>query len=395
MRLLTRYVLSELLKVFALSLTGLTVLIIIGGVVNEAIKQSLPPAQVLGLIPYILPDALRISIPVTLLLSATTVYGRMSGSNEIVAVKALGISPWVLIWPALAVAFLVSLVTVWLNDLAVSWGRNGAQRVVIDSVEEIAYSMLRTQKRYSSPFFAINVRQVRDRKLMNVTLSLQGRDKAPTITIRAEEAELRCDHEENVLKILLRNGKIEVEGGVSMRFPGEYEQVVPLQQASRARTVTPPPSWLPLRRIPDEIVAQQQVIEELEEEMSTLAAYQMVGGDFDELTGAAWETRETRLTAEWSQLCRLCTEPHRRWSAGFSCLCFVWVGVPMAIWLRNRDYLTSFFLCFLPILIVYYPLLIYGVDGAKGGTIPPCSVWLGNVILIAWGVYLLRKVLRY
>ena len=67
----------------------------------------------------------------------------------------------------------------------------------------------------------------------------------------------------------------------------------------------------------------------------------------------------------------------------------------MAIWLRNRDFLTSFFLCFLPILVVYYPLMIYGVDGAKGGTIPPYAVWAGNVILLVWGAYLLRKVLRY
>ena len=394
MRLLTRYVLVELLKVFLLALTALTALIIIGGVVREAVVQSLPPAQVIWLIPYILPDALRISIPVTLLLAATTVYSRMSGSNEVVAIKAVGISPWVIVWPTLFVACLISFVTVWLNDLAVSWGRNGAQRVVIESVEEIAYSMLRTQKRYSSPSFAINVRQVQGRKLIGPTVSLHAGSNSPAITIRAEEAELHCDHREEVLRITLRNGTFDVEGNVSGRFPDEREYEVPLNRASRS-TASPSASWLPLRRIPEETAKQQQIVEKLEEEMAAGAAYQMLRGDFDGLTSREWTSREARLTTERGQLCRLWTEPYRRWSAGFSCLCFVWVGVPMAIWLRNRDFLTSFFLCFVPILIVYYPLMIYGVDGAKGGTIPPYAVWAGNVILAIWGAYLLRKVLRY
>ena len=394
MRLLTRYVLAELLKVFLLSLTALTALIIIGGVVREAVVQSLPPAQVIWLIPYILPDALRISIPVTLLLAATTVYSRMSGSNEVVAIKAVGISPWVLVWPTLFVACLISFVTVWLNDLAVSWGRNGAQRVVIESVDKIAYSMLRTQKRYSSPFFAINVRQVRGRKLIGPTVSLHARGNSPAITIRAEEAELHCDHREGVLRVELTNGTFDVEGNVSGRFPDTREYEVPLTQASRSKNV-PSVSWLPLRRIPEETVKQEQIVEGLEEEMAAGATYQMLRGDFDGVTSAEWTTREARLAMERGQLCRLWTEPYRRWSAGFSCLFFVWVGVPMAIWLRNRDFLTSFFLCFLPILIVYYPLMIYGVDGAKGGTIPPYAVWAGNVILLVWGAYLLRKVVRY
>ena len=67
----------------------------------------------------------------------------------------------------------------------------------------------------------------------------------------------------------------------------------------------------------------------------------------------------------------------------------------MAIRLRNSDVLATFFVCFLPILVVYYPLLTYGVDGSKRGALPPCSVWLGNVILVVWGAWLLRRVVRY
>jgi hypothetical protein len=35
------------------------------------------------------------------------------------------------------------------------------------------------------------------------------------------------------------------------------------------------------------------------------------------------------------------------------------------------------------------------VEYAKLGRWPPQSVWLGNAVLLGWGVWLLRRVLRY
>ncbi len=395
MRILTRYVLAELAKVFLLSLTALTVMMVVVGMVREALMQNLPLGQVARLIPYILPDALRIALPATILLAATSVYGRMSGSNEVVAAKSLGISPVALLWPAMAAAFLLSLVTVWLNDLAVSWGRNGAQRVVVEAVEEIAYSMLKAQRRYSSPRFSINVRDVVDRKLIGPTVTIPARGNTPNVMIRAEEAELHSDQDAKVLKITLRNGTAEVDGVVTVQFPDEYEQEIPLRDASRAKNVSTLPSWTALRLIPEQKSEQLEAIEQHENEMAARAAYQMLCGDFEGLTGREWETRVAVRESQRQRLYRLMLEPHRRWSAGFSCLCFAWVGAPMAILRRRSEALTSFFLCFLPVLIVYYPLLMYGIDGAKNGTIPPQAVWAGNVLLIGWGAWLLRKVMRY
>jgi len=395
MRILTRYVLAELVKMFLVSLAALTGLMIVVGVVREAAAQNLPLGQVVRLLPYILPDALRFSMPATLLLATTTVYGRMSGSNEIVAAKALGISPMALVAPALVLSFLVSLVTVWLNDVAVSWGRNGARRVVVEAAEDIAYSMLRAQKSYSSNRFSINVKRVEGRRLIRPTLTLEARGRTPAMTFTAEEAELQSDRREGVLRIFLQNSTMHIDGKMTVQYPGFYEREIPLHDASRANTSTGVPSWLSLQVIPRETELQREEIERTEQEMAARAAYQMLSGDLPALQGPDWEQRAKDYRGMWNRLHRLETEPHRRWSAGFTCLCFVWVGVPMAIRLRNRDFLTSFFLCFLPILIVYYPLLAYGVDGAKNGTIPPQSVWAGNVLLGLWGLWVLRKVIRY
>jgi len=121
----------------------------------------------------------------------------------------------------------------------------------------------------------------------------------------------------------------------------------------------------------------------------------MLCGDFQDLAAPQWDNNAYDLRFVQGQLYRLQTEPHRRFSAGFSCLCFAFIGAPMAIRRRKSDFLTIFFLCFLPILTIYYPLLVYGVDAAKSGSIPPYAVWTGNILLLAWGAWMMRRVIRY
>jgi lipopolysaccharide export system permease protein len=137
MRILTRYVVFDLLKVFSLILTGLTLMIFIGLIGKEAVDKGLGLGPLLRMTPYLLPQAMQFAVPGTMLLATTYVYGRLSSHNEIVAIKALGISPMVLIWPTFILATLVSLAGVYINNLAVSWGTRGVQRVFVESIEDV------------------------------------------------------------------------------------------------------------------------------------------------------------------------------------------------------------------------------------------------------------------
>ena len=395
MRTLPRYVLFEFLKVLIISLVAATALMIIVGVMREAVRQGLGMAQIIQLIPYVLPDALRFAVPGTTLFAACCVFGRLSGSNEIVAIKSLGISPMTLVMPVLVCSCLISLVALCLNDVAVSWGRAGVRRVVVEAVEEIAYSMLRSNRRYSTSRLAINVIRVEGRRLIGPTFSLQASGDAPPLTMTAEYGELRTNPEENTLTVIMHNGTLEMGSGYKITFPDTIERVISLPDATNSKIDATGPSQLPLSVIPSEAIAQAKRIDELQQQLAADAAYQMMTGDFDELTSEQWSRAQDNLSHQRYRLHRLHTEPHRRWANGFSCLCFVLVGAPLAIRLRNADFLTSFFLCFLPILLMYYPLMAYGVDRAKSGALPPWTVWLGNLILVLFGAWQMRRVLRY
>jgi lipopolysaccharide export system permease protein len=393
MRILTRYVLFELIKVFLIALTGMTLFMVLVGVVREAYSQGLGLKQILLLIPYILPDSLRFAVPGTILFATCSVYGRMASTNEVVAVKAQGISPWTILWPTFVFAFLLSLVAVWLNDVASGWGREGAKRVVIESVEEIVYSRLTQQRSYSSRSFSINVKSVEGRKLVEPTFTFAASEDSPTVRINCNWAELKSDLIANTLTLVCHDGTVDI-GESRATFPDMIERVIPLDEASK-RGGRMSPADIPMNRIPQETQIQQTQIETLTETLALKAGDQMIAGDFATLRSPRWVQEEIDLGHEKERLFRLLAEPARRWANGFSCLFFVLIGAPMAIRMRNADFLTSFFACFCPILVVYYPLLIFGVDQAKRGSLPGSAVWMGNVMLALFGAWLMRRVIRY
>jgi lipopolysaccharide export system permease protein len=393
MRLLTRYLLREIGQVFLVTLVALTTLMILIGAVQQAVAQGLGATQILQLLPYLLPNALLFAVPGTILFAVSSVYGRMSALNEITALKSLGISPIVVLWPALLLSVLLSFTTVWLNDLAMSWGYQGVQRVVINGLEDIAYGMLKSQKSFSRPAFSVMVKGVEGRKLIKPIFSLPSPDGSGTYTARADWAELKSNSGSGKLTVELFNSTIEAPGQYAA-FPNE-KIVREVEIAPKSGHSDSAPAHLALWQFPEATVNQYRLIEEHEERMAAESGLQLITADFDSLSGKGWADGADRLQHLKWQLYRMQTEPPRRWANGFSCLCFALVGATMAIRLRNSDALTSFFLCFGPILLFYYPLLALGTDRAKAGAISPYCVWLANVALVVWGLWLLRRVIRY
>jgi lipopolysaccharide export system permease protein len=394
MRKITRYVVLEFLKVFVVTLAAMSLMLVFGVVGLQAYKEGLSMTNVLRMLPFALPIALLYAIPGTTLFAACSVYGRMASMNEVVAIKSLGISPLTLIWPVCVVACLLSITVVWLNDVAVSWGRRGAERVIFESLEQIAYGMLRTQRSYACKYFSIHVEGVDGENLIHPMMTWHGSADQPDMVISAERAVLKCDPTKSQLRIYLSNGEVSFGENRQMFFPDTQVIDLPLWTAMRGGGQNTRPQDTALRHIPAAIKDQLAKIEQLERSMAAEAAYQMMTGDLRGLAEEQWQQRHSQLRDSRSRLFRLHTEPWRRWANGFSCLAFVLVGAPLSVRMRNSDVWTSFALCFVPVLIVYYPLLVYGVKFSKTGELPPCSVWLGNLVFAAVGVWLIRKVLR-
>jgi len=77
------------------------------------------------------------------------------------------------------------------------------------------------------------------------------------------------------------------------------------------------------------------------------------------------------------------------------CFCFIVVGCPIGIMFSRGDYLGAFITCFLPIVLVYYPLLLAGTNMAKEGRYNEVVlVFAADVVIALCGLPLFRSLLK-
>ncbi len=179
-----------------------------------------------------------------------------------------------------------------------------------------------------------------------------------------------------------------------MVFEGEQKFEFQMRSPQEIAKLTGNPTHLYLSQIGGEIKKQKIDLRQMQQDHAIRACSQMITGDLVGLTNADWTQRLELQDESKHRLKRLHVVPHRRWASGFSCLAFVLVGIPVAIRLKTANYATTFGICFLPILLFYYPLFMFGLNNAKMGTLPPQAAWFGNLACLLAGSFMLYREFR-
>ena len=112
MKILRKYLIREIIVMFLFSLTIFTFTLVIGNIIKLAelvINRGVDIKLVGRLFLYLIPFLLSYTIPMSMLTSVLLVFGRLSGDNEIIAIRASGINIYRLSVPLLMVGLLFSL----------------------------------------------------------------------------------------------------------------------------------------------------------------------------------------------------------------------------------------------------------------------------------------------
>ena len=224
------------------------------------------------------------------------------------------------------------------------------------------------------------------RTLIQPAITIFDRPGQPKVTLTAEKAELKTDMKTRQLMISCYNSEIGIEGEkgaleASILHPDVMEQSVPIVIPGRDPYNR---DWVAMGEIPDRVAELETRVRQLKELR-----------DAKKALGDSVSSEDTEIALWQSKIPRLRAEPYRRWSNGFTCLCFAMLGTPVAMLWRHADVLKNFFVCFLPILTIYYPLLMFSDDLSTSGKLWPISFWMGNVLLFCVAILLLRKVIRH
>jgi lipopolysaccharide export system permease protein len=414
--ILQRYVTGEVFRSFFMALLTITIVFVLFIVMTMGTQFSLSPREMLQLIPYTIPGSMPYTVPVSLLFAVTVVYGRLAGDNEIIAVKTAGVSAWTVLRPALAFGLILSVGMMYASNGPIPTANVMMQKVFFKSFEDIFYRYLKRDREFNRADwpFSIKVRDVKDHVLIEPTfkhrpekpppgqrpaLPKAGEPEEPIFfdqVVQAKEATIAFDIEHDEARVRLVGADIQQGGGNgrSMVF-NDTEFILPL---------SPDFKKTPMKRINeitnDEMIVEQRkfraLINDERKRQSAAAAMFIASGRLELVNWKEFQASFTEYAWWQQQWNSFETERRQRTAMAWGSFFFVLLGAPVGIRFARRDFLSAFISCFVPIILIYYPLMMGGANLSRGGFVNPIySLWAGNFVLLVLTGLVLRPVIKH
>jgi lipopolysaccharide export system permease protein len=393
---LQRAIAWELLKVFTLTITVVTGILVLVGMVSEAAEYGLTPAELLATIPLIIPNFMPYTIPAATLFSSCLVYGRLASDNEIVALRAAGVHLFCIVWPAILLGIGATAVTACLYYDVIPTSQYLLRTRWLQAAEDLFYRMLQNRMHGDLPGlgYKVWVRDVHGRELIDVIFKRPGPQGRYDVVGHAQSADLSIDAEHNQLLVHLKKG--EIIDVVRETQIGFTERTLPLRLPDQFLALSKGRGFRELT-IPELVGHREKALNQLAQLDAALN-----GGPNGEARGDA-EACETPPRADlersrnWFRYDLRSTEIQLsiRPAVAFSCFGFMLVGCPVGVWVRRKDYLSTFVACFIPTIGIYYPFLLRGIQLSERGRANPfVALWVGDIVLLAAGLVMVARLVR-
>jgi lipopolysaccharide export system permease protein len=373
---------------------GITGILLMAGIIAEASQQGLGPGQILAAIPLLIPSTLPYTIPATTLFATCVVYGRLAADNEILAIKSAGVNLLMVVKPGMVLGLAMSAATLGLYYQVIPYTHRLLRALVYNDAEEFLYAILKKHGSisYSQMPYQMYVQSVRGRKLVMPVIKHRDAQGKTDLVATGDEAELRVDTARHLLLVDMTNCTATAADGsraffesrtFDVEMPGDFGS----EKDRRPRDMTWP-----------EILQRRT---EMDEEMEKLGALISLSTAQMLLTDVPWDFPQhiqqlnEKMDNYRLQRVALDVELLMRPALGIGCLFFILVGCPVGIWLSRSDFLSSFITCFLPIVFVYYPLILCGTGIAKEGRLPAVPLVFGaDAAVGAMGLVLFVRLLK-
>jgi lipopolysaccharide export system permease protein len=401
--ILPRYIIGQVLKAFTLALLTLSSVIVLFTLIAKAAELGATPGDIARLVPLIVPGTLPYTIPVALLFAVSVVYGRVASDNEVVAVKAAGLGAMTVLWPSLWLGLALSVTLFVLSGEFIPRANHAAKVAVFRNLEDAFYKLLKKEREWPNkdwPFF-IRVKDVEDKTLIGAYFMHRSTDpKAPNtfdLTVYAEKATIRFDTERGVAHVYLVNS--EIQGGANQPDVGLLNREHLELPFNRGKEKLPA---VPVQELTTaELAARQadrlRLMSQERRRQSGAAALWIASGrlglvDWPHIRAASSDYDYWRQDYK-----KLETEKHTRIALAGGAFFFVLLGAPVGILFARRDFLSAFISCFVPIILIYYPLMLMGMNLGKEGLLEPwLALLFGNAALaLLAGFFALPPVLRH
>jgi lipopolysaccharide export system permease protein len=366
-RPLTPYLISEILPPFFFGLLAFTFVLLIARIlklIELVVTRGVPLLQIGKLLSLILPTFLELTVPMAFLLAILLGLGRLSNDQEILALKASGISPMRILWPIASVALIVAAATLFITMFA----RPAANQALKKELYNIAKSRIGTalkEKVFNDDFPKILIyveELIPPGNTAQGVLIVDKRDGAKEDIILGKVAIISTDEQTNTLGLKLFDGSI-------------YEREKKRPGFSQTRF-----NIYDFKLDLDDLVGPVKKKDSGPKEVSLKHLINVIREK---------ENRGVRAIPERMEL-------QQRFSFAFVPLVFCLLGVSLILLPRSVRASRSwgFALC-LFWLLTYYALLSLGKAlGDKGLLHPIPALWLPNLVVGGIAIHFFTKALR-
>ena len=367
MRILGRYIVKEIVGPTVLGFCFYTFVILMNQLFRLAemiIRRSLPASTVLQLLALSLPHIVVLTIPMALLFGVLIAVGRLSSDSEVIAMRSVGISTKAIYRPVFYVSLAVFILNLWVMNFLTPWGNTSLESLKAEIFTSSVEREIRPRVFYDEyPNRVIYVNDIAPSGEWNGVFISDTTNSDRHQIIVAKSGHLTLTPGARQLWVDLQEAENHF---FSPRNPSRYDRV---KNASQ-RILLPDQFSVAPKAISRSIRSMN--VAELREEAIRLKR------DLKD-KGAIADYRIALV------------EMHKKVSIPFACLAFGIVALPLGI-TNRRGGKSSGFTLSIGVILLYYLLLSNGEEMARSGSLPAwLAMWLPNLILVALGLFLLRR----
>lgn len=356
MKILQRYIVSELLLPFILCVVTLNFIFMAGYMVKAAhfiIGRGVPLTDTLYVLLLALPQMASYTIPTSILTAILIVFGNLSQNNELRAMKASGVHLLHIVLPVLLIGIILSFGMFVFNDQIANNAGFELRKVTKQMVLKNPKAVIEPGRfvKLSESIIFMTKRMENDEMRDVIAYEIEESDK-PVRTIMAERGEIVIKPGSSDVQVILYDGSIsdsQDEGVHAMQFKTYVFPTLGQEDIQKMRKKT-----------------RELTLAEILFELGVPDATDQ-------------DKRE------------LWTAFHQRISFSFGSFIFVFIGVPIAVLVRRGEIVVSFGIAMASVSL-YYILFAGAKSLSVQGVMPPLIAnWFPNLLLFMGGFYLLRR----
>lgn len=211
-KLLDRYIFTELLSPFLVSLGALCFVMLtreLLRLVELLVSKGVGLFAVLKVFANLLPSFLVLTLPIAGIIASITAFGRLSFDKELVAMRAAGLSLLRLSQPVFLFAFLVFSLTLWLAQWGQPWSSMNLKKVALNLLrDQLVLALERGTFNEPIPKMMIYVSDLGERReSTGIFISDERNAEDPRIIV-AQQYRVFIDNSTNQVALRLQDGVI-------------------------------------------------------------------------------------------------------------------------------------------------------------------------------------------